>query len=82
MVDEAIEPEHGAPNGFRTRSLWYQALGEDFVAAAFRAARKYQAPGQKLYYNDYNTFQPVKRDAILARLLETARGMRDRMRFD
>ena len=76
VVNEAIEPEHGAPNGFRTRSLWYQALGEDFVAAAFRAARKYQAPGQKLYYNDYNTFQPVKRDAILA-LMRKLQGLAD-----
>ena len=68
VVNEAIEPEQGAPGMFRNRSPWYAAAGEDFLPAAFRAARKGQAPGQTLCYNDYNTFDPVKRDAILALL--------------
>ena len=38
------------------------------MPAAFRAARKGQAPGQTLCYNDYNAFEPVKRDAIIALL--------------
>ena len=70
VVNEAIEPDQGAPSLYRTRSLWYQILGPDFIPAAFRAARAYQAPGQKLYYNDYNSFEPRKRDAILALLRE------------
>lgn len=68
VVNEAIEPEQGAPGMFRNRSPWYAAAGEDFLPAAFRAARKGQAPGQTLCYNDYNTFDPVKRDAIIALL--------------
>ena len=68
VVNEAIEPDHGAEGCFRTKSLWYQVMGPDFVSAAFRAARQHQAPGQKLYYNDFNTFQPVKRDAMISLL--------------
>ncbi len=68
VVNEAIEPDQGGPGLYRTRSPWYRTCGEDFLPAAFRAARKGQAPGQTLCYNDYNAFQPVKRDAILALL--------------
>ena len=68
VVNEAIEPEQGAPGFFRSRSPWYRIAGEDFLPAAFRAARKGQAPGQTLCYNDYNAFEPVKRDAIIALL--------------
>ena len=68
VVNEAIEPDHRAPGFYRTRSPWYAVLGEDFIPAAFRAARRGQAPGQTLCYNDYNAFQPVKRDAIIALL--------------
>jgi len=65
VVNEAIEPENGAPGLYRTRSPWYKTCGEDFLPVAFRAARKGQAPGQTLCYNDYNAFDPVKRDAII-----------------
>ena len=68
VVNEAIEPENGAPGLYRTKSPWYRTCGSDFLMAAFRAARKGQAPGQTLCYNDYNTFEPVKRDAIIALL--------------
>ena len=68
VVNEAIEPDQGAPGLYRTRSPWYMTCGEDFLPAAFRAARKYQAPGQTLCYNDYNAFQPVKRDAVITLL--------------
>jgi len=80
VVNEAIEPDQQAPGLYRTRSPWYAVLGEDFLPAAFRAARKGQAPGQTLCYNDYNAFQPVKRDAIIA-LLEklTAENLVDTM---
>lgn len=68
VVNEAIEPENGAPGLYRTKSPWYQTCREDFLPAAFRAARKGQAPGQTLCYNDYNAFEPAKRDAIIALL--------------
>ena len=60
VVNEAIEPDHKAPNMFRTKSCWYQILGEDFVPMAFRFAREHQAEGQKLFYNDFNVAMPDK----------------------
>jgi GH35 family endo-1,4-beta-xylanase len=65
VVNEAIEPDQGGPGLYRTRSPWFMAAGQDFLPAAFRAARKGAAPGQTLCYNDYNAFDPVKRDAII-----------------
>lgn len=64
VVNEAIEPDHQAPGLFRTKSLWYEIIGPEFVALAFRAARKHQAPGQKLYYNDFNMAMPNKMPAV------------------
>ncbi len=65
VVNEAIEPGQGGPGLYRTRSPWFRLTGQDFLPAAFRAARKGAAPGQTLCYNDYNAFDPVKRDAII-----------------
>ena len=80
VVNEAIEPMQGGPGLFRTRSPWFMATGQDFLLTAFRAARKGCAPGQTLCYNDYNAFEPVKRDAIIE-LLKTlqAEGLVDTM---
>ncbi len=60
VVNEAIEPDHQAPNMFRTNSCYYQILGEDLVPQAFRFARAHQAEGQKLFYNDFNMAQENK----------------------
>ena len=68
VVNEAIEPDQHGPGLYRTRSPWYETLETEFLPAAFRAAREGQAPGQTLCYNDYNAFDPVKRDAIIAML--------------
>ena len=65
VVNEAIEPGQGGPGLYRTHSPWFAFTGQDFLPVAFRAARKGTAPGQTLCYNDYNAFQPVKRDAII-----------------
>lgn len=65
VVNEAVEPDQDGPGLYRTRSPWFASAGQDFLPAAFRAARRYAAPGQTLCYNDYNAFEPVKRDAIL-----------------
>lgn len=63
VVNEAIEERN--EEGWRKRSGWFQTVGEEFVLHAFRFARKYAAPEVKLFYNDYNTFMPFKRKAIL-----------------
>lgn len=65
VVNEAIEETQGGAEGFRTRSLWYQVLGTEFIEPAFAAARKYAAPHQKLFYNDYNSFAEEKQPHIL-----------------
>ena len=71
VVNEAIEPEHGSPDMYRSKnSLWYQIMGADFVRTAFSTARKYAAEGQKLFYNDYNCFQSPKLEGITALLKE------------
>lgn len=63
VVNEAIEERD--EEGWRKRSPWYQTLGDEFVINAFRFARKYAAPEVKLFYNDYNTFNPFKRKTIM-----------------
>ncbi len=68
VVNEAIEERN--EEGWRKRSPWYQTLGDTFVVNAFRFARKYAAPGVKLFYNDYNTCNPFKRETILSYIVE------------
>lgn len=66
VVNEAVEPDHGHPQLLRTQnSLYYQILGESYIRHAFEMARKYALPGQKLFYNDFNSFQAKKQEAIL-----------------
>ena len=75
VVNEAID------GGALRSSLWTQTVGEDFVLQAFRMAARWKAPGVSLFYNDYDTFLPEKREAIceiiLAPLL--AEGLIDGM---
>ncbi len=67
VVNEAVT-DTGA---FRTTgNEWYATYGdESYVIKAFEFARKYAAQygetGMKLYYNDYNTSNPVKADGIV-----------------
>ncbi len=66
VVNEAILPGDGGEDNMRmSDSLWYQTVGPDFVEKAFEYARKYADPQQKLFYNDFNTYEPAKRLAIL-----------------
>lgn len=75
VVNEAVEDTAGhyeTKSGFniRTKSSrihdnpWYVVVGIDYAEKAFEYARKYADPEVKLFYNDYNTFQPVKTRAI------------------
>ena len=89
VVNEAIEPAGGDRDGLRTESLWYKVIGPDYIEQAFTFARKYAAPGQKLFYNDYNTCQLIKRDHILKLLtklkekqLVDGMGMQSHMGMD
>ena len=67
VVNEVIEESE--ENGWR-KSLWYRTVGEDFVLQAFRMARKYAHKDVKLFYNDYCTFVPKKRNRIKELILE------------
>ena len=71
VVNEAIEPGNGHPDGLRTEdNLWYQTIGDDYVELAFSFARKYAAEGQKLFYNDYGCTGSLK-IAPLRKLLKS-----------
>jgi endo-1,4-beta-xylanase len=66
VVNEAIEPGDGHENMLRIKNnYWYEVLGEDYIELAFTYARKYADPEQKLFYNDYGTYEKNKLIAIL-----------------
>lgn len=60
VVNEAADD-----GGGMRKSLWYQTIGEDYVQRAFEYARKYAPEGTKLFYNDYNSYQPKKQNDII-----------------
>jgi len=65
VVNEAIADD----STYLRKSKWYQICGEEFIAKAFEYAHAAD-PKAVLFYNDYNTEQPAKRDKIL-RLLKS-----------
>lgn len=72
VVNEAVDPDKGdrssaflcRTENAGTPNPWYLTIGEDYVEMAFTYARKYAADDVKLFYNDFNTYQTEKRDAI------------------
>jgi endo-1,4-beta-xylanase len=61
VVNEAIEPGDGREDGIRVKNNnWFEVVGPDYVEMAFTYARKYAAPDQKLFYNDYGTYDKSK----------------------
>ena len=60
VVNEAIDDN---PDVYMRNTLWYQICGDDFIPAAFRYAHEAD-PKAALYYNDYNSENPSKRDKI------------------
>ncbi|WP_426060908.1 endo-1,4-beta-xylanase [Hymenobacter sp. B1770] len=65
VVNEAISDN---PKEFLRNSEWYKICGEDFIAKAFEYAHAAD-PKAVLFYNDYNTERPEKRERIF-RLLK------------
>jgi endo-1,4-beta-xylanase len=61
VVNEVVDPSQ--PDGYR-RSTWYNIIGPSYIDVAFQAARAAN-PTAKLYINDYDTTNPVKRDFLL-----------------
>ncbi len=61
VVNEAINPGDGQERGIRTTdNLWYDVIGEDYIELAFTFAKKYVGADQKLFYNDYGTYDKAK----------------------
>lgn len=60
VVNEAIDDNEKIE--FRS-SLWYEICGEEYIAKAFQYAHEAD-PDAKLFYNDYNTEAPAKREKI------------------
>ena len=59
VVNEALNED-----GTMRNSLWYQIIGEDFVAKAFEFANEAD-PGAELYYNDYSLNNAAKADGAV-----------------
>jgi endo-1,4-beta-xylanase len=60
VVNEAISDN---PNEFLRNSPWYKICGDDFIIKAFEYAHEAD-PNALLFYNDYNTERPEKRERI------------------
>lgn len=60
VVNEAIDDRDGI---FYRPSAWYRICGEEFIAKAFEYAHAAD-PKAVLFYNDYNTESPKKREKI------------------
>jgi len=68
VVNEAINPEDGLPDGLR-KTPWLELIGPDYLELAFRTAAA-SDPQAKLTYNDYDieldtAKQSLKRDRVL-----------------
>jgi endo-1,4-beta-xylanase len=61
-VNEAVVDGNDPSKVYR-ESPWYKICGEEFIAKAFQWAHEAD-PKAVLFYNDYNTENPVKRDKI------------------
>jgi endo-1,4-beta-xylanase len=60
VVNEAIDDNDTV---FYRKSQWYRICGEEFIAKAFEYAHSAD-PKAVLFYNDYNTENPKKREKI------------------
>ncbi len=60
VVNEAIDDN---PSNFLRNSMWYKICGEDFIFKAFEYAHEAD-PEAVLFYNDYNTERPEKRERV------------------
>jgi endo-1,4-beta-xylanase len=68
VVNEAVLPEDGRPDGLRN-SIWLQMLGPEYLEIAYRTASAAD-PTAKLTYNDYdierdNPVHDARRKAVL-----------------
>jgi len=72
VVNEAVSDDNDIDNDsvhFLRNSPWYRICGDEFIAKAFEYAHAAD-PQAQLFYNDYNTERPGKRQRVY-RLLKT-----------
>jgi endo-1,4-beta-xylanase len=62
VLNEAIVDDNDPTKIYR-ESPWYKICGEEYIAKAFQWAHEAD-PKAVLFYNDFNTENPVKRDKI------------------
>lgn len=75
MADEVPTEGEAAGNPYR-QSFLYQLCGDEFIVKAFEFAAEAD-PEAVLFYNDYNSFLPEKRDRIAAMVRDMkARGVK------
>jgi endo-1,4-beta-xylanase len=60
VVNEAVDDDS---TRFLRNSLWYQICGDEFIIKAFQYAHEAD-PAAILFYNDYNSERPEKRECI------------------
>ncbi|HEX8021305.1 endo-1,4-beta-xylanase [Mucilaginibacter sp.] len=60
VVNEAVSDDS---TQFLRNSMWYKICGEDFIYKAFQFAHEAD-PDAQLFYNDYNTERPGKRERL------------------
>lgn len=66
FLDSGAHRNAGSNNVTSETSAWVSVFGDNsFIEYAFTYARKYAPEGCKLYYNDYNEYQPGKQAAII-----------------
>lgn len=70
VLNEAVEDKG---NNILRPSRWVDILGENIMDDVFRVAREV-LPKTELFYNDYNSKDPVKRDKIY----QMVKGMKER----
>jgi endo-1,4-beta-xylanase len=64
VVNEAVADENSNDtSGILRNSPWYRICGEEFVTRAFEYAHAAD-PSAQLFYNDYNTERPDKRERV------------------
>ena len=77
VVNEAVQPDHGRPDGLR-RSLWLDRLGPGYIDQAFHTAHA-AAPNAALIYNDFGLEHDVKwQNLKRVKVLELLEGFKKR----
>ena len=63
VLNEIISDDSSATKIYRETAPWYKICGDEFIPKIFQWAHEAD-PNAILFYNDYNTENPVKREKI------------------